>query len=153
MSDEKRVERNGRWEELPTWDASALAPGVRKRIVFGPGGVNEGGDVVVRHFVLPPGEKIPPHRHDWDHLVLSVAGHWRLVVDGEVQDLSAGRYGHVPPGAEHVFENPVEEDFAFFCIVPVGGDPHAKKIAMRAERAARKAARPGATEEVGEEEA
>jgi len=147
MSEETKVGQGGLVEVLPLWDASALAPNVRKRIIFGPGQFWD--DYVMRHFTLPPGEKIPPHRHAWDHFVLSLEGHGRVVVQGEPIDLAAGRWGHVPPDVEHVFENPGNEDFVFVCIVPAHGDPHAKKTAMRAERAARKAAKNGAEEGAG----
>ena len=53
--------------DLPLQNASALAPEIEKRTVYGP----EGGvwkDYVMRHFILPPHRGIPAHVHDWDHL-------------------------------------------------------------------------------------
>ena len=131
---------SGRLEDLPLHNASALAPGVIKRIVFGPG--QHWDDYVVRYFILPPGESIPPHTHDWDHFVVAVRGHGQVVVEGVPHDLPELSWGHVPPGVEHVFANVGEGDFAFFCIVPTHGDPHAKKTRMRAERAERKEQEP-----------
>ena len=102
--------------DLPLQNASALAPEIEKRTVYGP----EGGvwkDYVMRHFILPPHRGIPAHVHDWDHLMFTLSG------DGVVE-------------VEEEPDIPLE----FFCIVPTCGDPHAKKYAMRAERAARKEA-------------
>ncbi len=59
--------------DLPLQNASALAPEIEKRTVYGP----EGGvwkDYVMRHFILPPHRGIPAHVHDWDHLMFTLSG-------------------------------------------------------------------------------
>jgi quercetin dioxygenase-like cupin family protein len=128
----------GKIAELETLDASALAPGVTKRNIFGPDAFWD--DYVMRHFIVPQGEEIPPHSHDWDHLVLSLGGHGEVEVDGERYDLSDGNWARVPGGIVHSFRNIGEGGFTFICIVPTRGDPHAKKISMRAERRKKKTA-------------
>lgn len=113
----------GKISDLETFEA--LAPGVKKRNVFGPDTGWE--DYVMRHFILPEGIAIPPHAHDWDHLALSLEGHGEVVVQGEHYDLEKGSWARVPAGAEHSFRNIGDGEFAFLCIVPTHGDPHAKK--------------------------
>lgn len=122
----------GRIVDLETLNASALAPCVTKRNIFGPDAFWD--DYVMRHFILPAGNAIPPHTHDWDHLVLSLAGHGEVSVEDETYDLEAGNWARVPGGKEHQFRNVGDGDFAFICIVPTHGDPHAKKVSMRAKR-------------------
>ena len=64
--------------DLPLQNASALAPEIEKRTVYGP----EGGvwkDYVMRHFILPPHRGIPAHVHDWDHLMFTLSGDGMLL--------------------------------------------------------------------------
>ena len=128
----------GRIVDLEKLDASALAPSVTKRNIFGPDAFWD--DYVMRHFVLPAGGAIPMHAHEWDHLALSLDGHGEVEVEGEHYDLEKGNWARVPAGTQHSFKNIGEGDFTFLCIVPTHGDPHAKKTSMRAERKKRKEA-------------
>lgn len=132
----------GRVVDLDTLDASALAPSVTKRNIFGPDAFWD--DFVMRHFLLPEGAAIPTHSHEWDHLVLSLGGHGEIEVDGEHYDLECGNWARVPGWSEHAFKNIGGGDFVFVCIVPTHGDPHAKKTAMRAARRRRRGAPSGA---------
>ena len=120
-----REENWGRIIDLETLDASALAPGVTKRNIFAPGAFWD--DYVMRHFVLPEGAAIPIHEHAWDHLALTLGGSGEVVVDGDIYDLPEGNWARVPAGSKHSFRNTGKGDFTFLCIVPVEGDPHAKK--------------------------
>lgn len=134
---EKDGKNWGKIEELETLNASALAPDVTKRNIFGPGCF--WNDWVMRHFIIPPGCSIPIHAHEWDHLALSLAGHGVVAVKGEEDyDMEQGNWARVPAGLEHSFKNIGDEPFVFICIVPTHGDPHAKKASMRDERAKRK---------------
>ena len=128
----------GRIIDIETLDASALAPGVIKRNVFW--AENGWDDFCARHFILPEGKSIPPHSHEWDHLVISLSGRGEVEVEGEHYDLESGNWARVPGGAAHIFRNIGEGDFAFICIVPTDGDPHAKKYKMRKDRSERKKA-------------
>ena len=119
----------GKIADIETLDASALAPGVIKRNVFWT--KNGWDDYCARHFILPEGQSIPPHSHDWDHLVISLGGHGEVEVDGENYDLESGNWARVRGGSNHIFRNIGEGDFAFICIVPTDGDPHAKKFSTR----------------------
>lgn len=126
----------GKVTDLEILDASSLAANVTKRNVFGPG--NGWDDYVMRHFILPKNAAIPVHSHDWDHLALSLDGHGEVIVQGEHYDLEKGHWARVPAGTEHSFRNIGDDNFVFLCIVPTHGDPHAKKISMRAERKKKK---------------
>jgi mannose-6-phosphate isomerase-like protein (cupin superfamily) len=126
----------GRITDLNALDASALAPDVTKRNIFGPDAFWD--DYVMRHFILPEGAAIPRHSHEWDHLALSLGGHGEVEVEGEFYDLENGNWARVPGGTEHSFRNAGKGDFTFICIVPTRGDPHAKKTSMREERRRKK---------------
>lgn len=135
---EKGGKNWGRIEDLETLDASALAPDIVKRNIFGPGRFWEGW--VMRHFIVPPGGAVPVHAHDWDHLALSLGGYGAVEVDGEANyDMETGNWACVPAGKMHSFKNVGDEPFSFLCIVPAHGDPHAKKTSMRLDRARRRA--------------
>lgn len=134
---EKDGKNWGKIEDIETLNASALAPNITKRNIYGPGSFWD--DWVMRHFILPAGEAIPVHTHDWDHLALSLSGHGAVEVEGEPDyDMEKGNWARVPAGKAHSFKNIGKEDFVFLCIVPTHGDPHAKKTSMRAERVKRK---------------
>ena len=128
----------GRILDIETLDASSLAPRIAKRNVFGPH--NGWDDYVLRHFILPEGDAIPMHEHEWDHLIISLSGHGKVNVDGEDWDLDAGNWTRVPGGTLHQYSNIGKGDWTFLCIVPTHGDPHAKKFSMREERRKRKEA-------------
>jgi quercetin dioxygenase-like cupin family protein len=137
MQDTEKNSLTGRIEDRPVYNASALAPNITKRIIFGPERFWK--EYTMRHFVLPPGCCVPPHSHEWDHFVLGIAGEGQIVVDGEVGPLPPGSWGHIPGGTEHTFENHSEEkDFIFICIVPTHGDPHGKRQLHRLERGEKK---------------
>lgn len=123
--------------DLPVQNASALAPNIEKRTVYGPGG-RFWNDYVMRHFILPPHNIIPEHSHEWDHLMFTLSGDGIVEVEGEPYEMKKGYWTRVPGGKKHIYNNTGDEPLEFFCIVPVRGDPHAKKIVMRAERAERK---------------
>ncbi|MDR1965730.1 MAG: cupin domain-containing protein [Synergistaceae bacterium] len=122
----------GKISDIEVLDASALAPGVVKRNVFW--AENGWDEFCARHFILPEGESIPAHEHEWDHLLISLGGHGEVEVGGERYDLENGNWARVPGGSRHIFRNIGSGDFTFLCIVPTRGDPHAKKYQMRSER-------------------
>ena len=123
--------------DLPLQNASALAPEIEKRTVFGPDG-RFWKDYVMRHFILPPHKNIPPHCHEWDHLMYTISGDGEVLVEGEHYLMQTGYWTRVPGGLVHEYRNDSDIPLEFFCIVPTCGDPHAKKYSMREERAQRK---------------
>lgn len=127
------MEEHGNWgkiTDLEKLDASALAEGVIKRNIFAPGRFWDGW--VMRHFTLPPGKSVPKHSHPWDHLVLPLAGHGAIEVEGEPDyDMVPGNWARVPGPSAHGFKNLGRTDFEFICIVPACGDPHADAEAER----------------------
>lgn len=92
---------------------------VTKADVIGPA---EGWpDHTMRLFRIAAGGHTPRHRHDWEHVNFIVKGKGTLFLDGVTHTVEAGDYAYVPPNAEHQFENPSDDDFAFLCIVPNRG--------------------------------
>ncbi|MDO4987811.1 MAG: cupin domain-containing protein [Synergistes sp.] len=142
MSDNEKKEKNfGSIYDLPLQNASALAPDIQKRTLYGP--ENFWKDYVMRHFILPPHKGIPAHVHEWDHLMFTISGNGAVIVDeadGEKTpyEMKTGYWTRVPGGLVHEYRNDADIPLEFFCIVPTCGDPHAKKFSMRAERAKRK---------------
>lgn len=139
MSEEKNF---GSIYDLPLQNASALAPDIQKRTVYGPDG-RFWNDFVMRHFILPPHKSIPAHVHDWDHLMFTLSGDGYVEVEEEPgkrvpYDMKTGYWTRVAGGLVHEYFNNADIPLEFFCIVPPCGDPHAKKFVMRAERARKK---------------
>ena len=138
MSEEKNY---GSIYDLPLQNASALAPDIQKRTIYGPERFWK--DYVMRHFILPPHKTIPAHVHDWDHLMFTLSGDGVVEVEEEKgrrvsYQMKTGYWTRVPGGLVHEYKNDAETPLEFFCIVPTCGDPHAKKYAMREERAKRR---------------
>ena len=67
--------------ELPLQNASALAPEIEKRTIYGP--ENCWDDYVMRHFILPAHRGIPAHEHEWDHLMFTLSGDGVVEVEEE----------------------------------------------------------------------
>lgn len=139
MSEEKNY---GSIYDLPLQNASALAPEIEKRTIYGP--ENCWGDYVMRHFILPAHKGIPAHEHEWDHLMFTLSGDGVVEVEEEPGKrvpylMKTGYWTRVPAGLVHEYKNDADVPLEFFCIVPTRGDPHAKKFSMREERAQRKA--------------
>ena len=79
------------------------------------------------------------------HLMFTLSGDGVVEVEEEPGKrtpylMKTGYWTRVPGGLVHGYKNDADIPLEFFCIVPTCGDPHAKKYAMRAERAARKEA-------------
>ena len=138
MSEEKNF---GSIYDLPLQNASALAPEIEKRTLYGP--ENGWDDYVMRHFKLPAHRGIPAHVHAWPHLMYTLSGDGVVYVEEEKDkwvpyEMKTGYWTKVPGDLSHEYKNDSDEPLEFFCIVPTHGDPHAKKFSMRAERAKQK---------------
>ena len=133
MSD--REQNFGSIYDLPLQNASALAPDIQKRTVYGPGRFWD--DFVMRHFILPAHKSIPAHKHEWDHLMFTLSGDGYVDVEGDRYEMKTGFWTRIPGDKTHEYHNDADIPLEFFCIVPTRGDPHAKKTSMRAERAAK----------------
>ena len=138
MSEETKEKNFGSIYELPLQNASALAPDIQKRTVYGP--ENFWKDYVMRHFILPPHKSIPKHSHEWDHLMFTLSGDGYVDVEGERYEMKTGYWTRIPGNLEHEYHNPADVPLEFFCIVPTRGDPQAKMFSMRQDRAERKKA-------------
>lgn len=130
--DMKREARfTGKIDDLPLIRISGHG-GTTKRIVFGPG--RGWDDYVVRFITIAPGESSSAHAHDWPHYILITAGEARGLIMGQVRELSAGSWAHIPPNTEHFLENKSTEELNFFCIVPEKGDPSISVEDVTADR-------------------
>jgi len=111
----------GEWRDVAGVELSGEdIAGVVKRVLVGP---RDGWDGwVMRAFELAPGGHTPRHRHPWPHINVMLEGSGTLYLDGEEHALGAGGFAFVPAGAEHQFQNPGEDRFAFVCIVPERGE-------------------------------
>ena len=76
---------------------------------------------VMRIFEVAPGGFTPKHDHPWPHINYVIRGKATLLLEGDLQALSAGSYAYVPAGTLHQFQNTGEEPFELMCIVPEEG--------------------------------
>jgi len=65
------------------------------------------------------GEKIPLHRHDYEHEIFVIEGHGDVLSPGGPRPVAYGNYVFVAPGEEHGFENTGSEPFRFICAIPI----------------------------------
>jgi len=65
------------------------------------------------------GEKIPPHRHDYEHEIFVIEGGGNVLSPGGPKPVAYGNYVYVAPGEEHGFENAGTEPFRFICVIPI----------------------------------
>jgi quercetin dioxygenase-like cupin family protein len=65
------------------------------------------------------GEKIPLHRHDYEHEVFVFEGTGRALGRDGASPVGPGDFVFVPPGEEHGFENAGDGPFRFICVIPL----------------------------------
>jgi len=78
-------------------------------------------EYTLRVFRIQSGGFTPRHQHDWEHVNYVIKGQGRMRIGDELFDLEEKDFAFVPPGTEHQFENPYNNDFEFICIVPNRG--------------------------------
>jgi quercetin dioxygenase-like cupin family protein len=76
----------------------------------------------MRHFTVDPGGHTPHHQHNYEHGIYVVGGRGSVVIDGEVQEISAGDSLFVEPNATHQFRADRGEPLQFLCMVPTTFD-------------------------------
>ncbi len=64
------------------------------------------------------GEKIPLHRHDYEHEIFIVEGQGIVLSPDGPKPVACGNFVYVAPGEEHGFENTGERPFRFICVIP-----------------------------------
>ncbi|MBN2466325.1 cupin domain-containing protein [candidate division WOR-3 bacterium] len=64
------------------------------------------------------GEKIPLHRHDYEHEVFIIEGKGNVLGPAETKPVAYGNFVYVPAGEEHGFENTGDAPFRFICVIP-----------------------------------
>ena len=73
----------------------------------------------MRVFTLPPGARIPAHRHDViEHQQLVLEGRMHLTFDGDGRTAAAGDAVYIPAGCTHSYENRGDVPVRFLCMVP-----------------------------------
>lgn len=75
----------------------------------------------LRLFRLAAGGYTPRHKHQWEHVNYIISGKGRVRIGDTVHEIEKKDFAFVPPGTEHQFENPYDEDMDFICIVPNSG--------------------------------
>jgi quercetin dioxygenase-like cupin family protein len=64
------------------------------------------------------GEKIPLHRHDYEHEIFVIEGRGNALSSDAVQPMAYGDFAYVPANEEHGFENTSDVPFRFICVIP-----------------------------------
>jgi len=64
------------------------------------------------------GDRIPLHRHDYEHEVFVLEGKGRVLAADGAKDVARGDYVFTLPGEEHGFENTGDGPFRFICVIP-----------------------------------
>jgi len=65
------------------------------------------------------GEKIPLHRHPYEHEIFIIEGKGALLSPNGIQPLAYGDFAYVAPDEEHGFENTTDLPFRFICVIPM----------------------------------
>jgi len=64
------------------------------------------------------GEKIPLHRHDYEHEIFIFEGRGNVLAPASAGPVAAGDFVFVRSGEEHGFENTGDGPFRFICVIP-----------------------------------
>ncbi len=78
-------------------------------------------DYVMRVVEVEENGYTPKHSHPWPHINYMIEGIGELMINGEINPVTAGSYAFVPKKALHQFRNVGKETFKFICIVPKEG--------------------------------
>ena len=112
----------GSLDNLP--EIPGYAPGLSKRVIFGPTHCAPEEQFVIRYFSMGP--TLGPrdtHVHPWCHWIIVHRGTATLVADGEMHELSAGSWLYMPSNVPHTIYNAdPKETLIFFCTVRPEGD-------------------------------
>lgn len=85
-------------------------------------GQEEGwNDHVMRVLEVEVGGYTPKHSHPWPHINFMIEGQGELMINGEINKVSAGSFAYVPSDSLHQFRNVGDGVFKFICIVPKEG--------------------------------
>jgi quercetin dioxygenase-like cupin family protein len=64
------------------------------------------------------GEKIPLHRHDYEHEIFIIEGQGNVLSPDGPKPVAYGNFVYVGPNEEHGFENTGDTPFRFICVIP-----------------------------------
>lgn len=64
------------------------------------------------------GEKIPLHRHSYEHEIFIIEGEGNVLSLGGAKPVAYGNFTFVPANEEHGFENTGDKPFRFICVIP-----------------------------------
>ncbi|MFA7238211.1 MAG: cupin domain-containing protein [Phycisphaeraceae bacterium] len=77
----------------------------------------------MRHFTVAPGGHTPPHRHNYEHEVMILAGKAIVRAGETLREVKPGDVIFMPANEQHQFKNPSTTDpLVFICMVPVTFD-------------------------------
>lgn len=96
-------------------------PGIQKKFFLG----KEDGskEIIMRFFVVGPGNSTPFHQHPFPHLVKVEKGNGVLIdVDKKEVNLTPGSLVYIHDNEWHCFKNTGDSPFEFICIVPERGE-------------------------------
>jgi quercetin dioxygenase-like cupin family protein len=65
------------------------------------------------------GEKIPLHRHNYEHEIFVIEGKGRVLTPTGPVPVAYGNYAFIKPDEEHGFENAGDKPFRFICVIPL----------------------------------
>lgn len=68
--------------------------------------------------VTRKGEKIPLHRHDYEHEIFIIEGQGNVLSPDGAKPVAYGNFVYVVPDEEHGFENTGDSPFRFICVIP-----------------------------------
>ena len=96
-------------------------PGIQKKYFLGKyDGSNE---IIMRYFIVEPGNSTPFHQHPFPHLVKVEKGEGLLVdVDNKKTKLVRDNLVYIHDNEWHCFKNMCDIPFEFICIVPERGE-------------------------------
>src|SRR5512136_231521 len=63
------------------------------------------------------GEKIPLHRHDYEHEIFIIEGKGNVLSPEGTKPVAYGDFAYVPATEEHGFENTGDVPFRFICVI------------------------------------
>ncbi len=78
-------------------------------------------DYVMREVEVGESGYTPKHSHPWPHINYFLEGEGELMINGQVSQVFAGSFAHVPNDVLHQYRNIGKGLFKFICIVPKEG--------------------------------
>lgn len=117
-----RRDRGFRWDGVPVRsykEESDAFRAVTRQVLAGPG---DGLGWEIRYFEVAPGGWTTLERHRHPHAVVLIRGRGRVLVGGEIHDVTPFDVVHVPPSTWHQLRAAEDEPLGFLCAVDAERD-------------------------------